>query len=55
MHKLQIYYTYNSHSIIQDGDGTISVSEFGTILRSLGQNPKESELREMMNKVCVNA
>ena len=36
---------------MQDQDGTISTSEFGTILRSLGQNPKDTDLREMMSKV----
>ena len=28
----------------KDGDGTISINELGTVLRSLGQNPTEQEL-----------
>merc|ERR1711997_1112903 len=34
----------------KDGDGTISATEFGTILRSLGQNPKDDELKDMMSR-----
>ena len=37
----------------EDGDGTISATEFGTILRSLGQNPKEDELKDMMSRVMM--
>ena len=43
------------HSIhptyLQDRDGTITYQEFGEILRKLGQNPKDSQLRDMMSKV----
>lgn len=35
----------------KDGDGTISVKELGTAMRSLGQNPTEKELREMIEEV----
>ena len=35
----------------KDGDGTITTKEFGTVLRSLGQNPTEQELQEMINEV----
>ncbi len=35
----------------KDGDGTISSKELGTVMRSLGQNPTESELQDMINEV----
>lgn len=33
------------------GDGTITTKEFGTVMRSLGQNPTEAELQDMINEV----
>ena len=35
----------------KDGDGTITVFELGTVMRSLGQNPTETELQDMINEV----
>ena len=35
----------------KDGDGKITAKELGTVMRSLGQNPTESELQDMMNEV----
>ncbi|CAF4460822.1 unnamed protein product [Rotaria socialis] len=35
----------------KDGDGTITIKEFGTVMRSLGQNPTEAELQDMINDV----
>jgi calmodulin len=35
----------------KDGDGTITTKELGTVMRSLGQNPTESELQDMINEV----
>jgi hypothetical protein len=34
-----------------DGDGTITSKELGTVMRSLGQNPTEAELQDMVNEV----
>nr|XP_022331536.1 neo-calmodulin-like [Crassostrea virginica] len=38
----------------KDGDGTISTKELGTVLRSLGQNPTEAELQDMITEVDAN-
>jgi len=38
----------------KNGDGTISSTELGTIMRSLGQNPTENELQDMINEVDVD-
>ena len=35
----------------KDGDGTITAKELGTVMRSLGQNPTEAELQDMINEV----
>jgi calmodulin len=34
----------------KEGDGTIT-KELGTVMRSLGQNPTEAELQDMINEV----
>ena len=34
-----------------DGDGTITSRELGTVMRSLGQNPTERDLQDMINEV----
>merc|ERR1719401_1086020 len=35
----------------KDGDGTVTTKELGTVMRSLGQNPTEAELQDMINEV----
>merc|ERR1719246_163490 len=35
----------------KDGDGTITTKELATVMRSLGQNPTEAELQDMINEV----
>lgn len=35
----------------KDGDGTITSKELGTVMRSLGQNPTEAELQDMIREV----
>jgi len=34
-----------------DGDGTITTKELGNVMRSLGQEPTDQELRDMINEV----
>ncbi|KAF9465904.1 calmodulin-like protein [Collybia nuda] len=38
----------------KDKDGTISSHELGTVMRSLGQNPTEAELQDMINEVDID-
>jgi len=38
----------------KDGDNTITTAELGTVMRSLGQQPTESELNDMINEVDAN-
>lgn len=35
----------------QDGDGNITAKELGVVMRSLGQDPTEAELQDMINDV----
>ncbi|EAN33001.1 EF hand family protein [Theileria parva strain Muguga] len=39
----------------KDGDGSITSKELGTIMRSLGQNPTEAELQDMINEIDANS
>lgn len=38
----------------KDGDGYICTKELGTCMRSLGQNPTETEIAELICEVDVN-
>lgn len=35
-----------------DGDGKINVEELGAVMKSLGQNPSEAELKELIHDQC---
>ena len=35
----------------KDAEGTITTKEFGQVMKGLGENPTEQELREMMHEV----
>jgi len=38
----------------KDSSGTITAQELGEIMKSLGQNPSDSELQDMINEVDVD-
>ncbi len=38
----------------KDGGGTISNSELGTVMRTLGQNPTETEIEAMIREVDID-
>ena len=38
----------------RDGHGTITAEELGSVMKSLGQHPEESELQEIINEVDID-
>eukprot|EP00252_Welwitschia_mirabilis_P015317 TRINITY_DN33658_c0_g1_i1.p1 TRINITY_DN33658_c0_g1~~TRINITY_DN33658_c0_g1_i1.p1 ORF type:complete len:151 (-),score=17.02 TRINITY_DN33658_c0_g1_i1:188-640(-) len=38
----------------QDGDGCITTDQLGTVMRSLGKNPTEAEIKEMVREIESN-
>ncbi|CAG8760325.1 13486_t:CDS:2 [Cetraspora pellucida] len=38
----------------KDGDGSITLKELGDVMKSLGHNPTETELRDMINEVDLD-
>lgn len=59
--ELICIYTYSSTSLTaikqafslfdKNGDGKITTKELGTVMESLGENPTEAELKEMISEV----
>ena len=41
-------------SVDKDGDATITTKELGTVMRSLGQDPTDSELQDLINDADAN-
>ena len=38
----------------RDGDGSITVEEIGTVMRSLGQHPTDTDLTDMIKDVDID-
>ena len=38
----------------KDSSGTITTKELGTVMRNLGQNPSEEELKQLIREVDLN-
>ena len=39
----------------QNGDGKITLAELGSVMRTLGQNPSEAELKQMIRELDTNS
>jgi Ca2+-binding EF-hand superfamily protein len=44
-------HVYTEELLMDRQTGQITTKELGTVMRSLGQNPSESELQDMINEV----
>ena len=44
------YFTF----LFQNGDGFISAKELGVLMRTLGRNPTEDEIMNIMNEIDVD-
>ena len=51
MHGAYLRFQYCTNSDNSTLSGQITTKELGTVMRSLGQNPSESELQDMINEV----
>ena len=61
MCNLNEFIFFKSHCVVdlretfllfdKDGDGTVNCEELGTVMRQLGQDPSDEELREMIAEV----
>ena len=53
--KFKIFGTiYNFFIVLQNGDGFISAKELGVLMRTLGRNPTEDEIMNIMNEIDVD-
>ena len=51
--RLSLSRPISNHAKV-DGDGVIDTKELEVVMRSLGQNPTETDLQDMINEVDVN-
>ena len=51
---LDFKFLYSLFSFLQDGSGTISNKELLQVMRSIGQNPTEDEILEMVMETDLN-
>lgn len=51
MARIYVQESSGSKLIPHRSTGQITTKELGTVMRSLGQNPSESELQDMINEV----
>ena len=50
LYKLSKTYSF----LFQNGDGFISAKELGVLMRTLGRNPTEDEIMNIMNEIDVD-